>query len=124
MSIDAEKWFEDWCAKDRQAILAANPTIDQLITDSQIYRFRHAVSQACRKAGGYSRAKGYQSQDEYMAFAISEIENSGQHPTLKRLMHFVKIDNPHQEFSDTAFKKAIATYRKNLFASKTPDKET
>jgi len=124
MSIDAEKWFEDWCERDRQKILAANPTIDQLIRDSQIYRFRDAVSQACRKAGGRNRAKNYQSQDQYLAFAISEIEKSGQRPTVKGLKQWVEIDNPHQEFSETAFKKAIATYRKNLRASKGTDKET
>lgn len=124
MSIDAEKWFEDWCERDRQKILAENPTIDQLIKDSQIYRFRYAVSQACRKAGGLSRAKNYQSQDQYLAFAISEIEKCGQRPTVKALKRWVEIDNPHQEFSETAFKKAIATHRKNLRASKDTDKET
>ncbi len=124
MTTDVEKWFEDWCKRDKQKILATNPTIDQLIKDSQIYRFKYAVFQACREAGGRSRAKNYQSQDQYLAFAISEIEKSAQRPTLKALKRWVEIDNPHQEFSETALKKAIATYRKNLFASKTPDKET
>lgn len=124
MGTDAEKWFEDWCERDRQKILAANPTIDQLIRDSQIYRFRDAVSQACRKAGGHNRAKNYQSQDQYLAFAISEIEKSGQRPTLKGLKRWVVIDYPHNEYSETAFKKTIATYRKNLRASKSADKET
>ena len=52
MNIDAEKWFEDWRAKDRQAILAANPTIDMLIRELQHYRLYYATHQACRKAGG------------------------------------------------------------------------
>lgn len=124
MGTDVEKWFEDWCERDRQKILAANPTIDQLIRDSQIYRFKCAVFQACRRAGGRGRAKNYQSQDQYLAFAISEIEKSAQRPTLKALKRWVEIDNPHQEFSETALKKAIATYRKNLRASKGTDKGT
>lgn len=124
MSIDAEKWFEDWCERDRQKILAANPTIDQLIKDSQIYRFKYAVFQACREAGGRSRAENYQAQDQYLAVAISEIEKSGERPALKRLKKWVEIDNPHQEFSETAFKKAIAVYRENRLASKSADKDT
>jgi hypothetical protein len=124
MSIDAKQWYEDWCERDKQKILATNPTIDQLIRDSQIYRFKDAVFQACRKAGGCRRAKNYQAQDRYLALAIPEIEKSGQPPTLKRLKQWVEIDNPHQEFSETAFRKAIATYRKNLRASKSTDKDT
>jgi hypothetical protein len=124
MKTDAEKWFEDWCERDRQKILAANPTIDQLIRDSQIYRFKYAAFQACRSAGGRSRAKNYKPQFAYLAFAISEIEKSGQRPTVKRLEHWVKTDNPQQQYSGTAFENAIATYRKNLRASKSTDKET
>jgi len=124
MNIDAEKWFEDWRAKDRQAILAANPTIDMLIRELQHYRLYYATHQACRKAGGFARAALFKSRNVYLADAITTIEETGQRPSKKRLSKWIEVDNPNQEFSDTALSEAIKIYRKKRSASKTPDKET
>lgn len=124
MNIDANKWFEDWCTRDRLKILAANPTIDILIRDSQHYRLYYATHQACRKAGGFARAARFTLRDAYLADAITAIEKTGQRPSKKRLSKWIEVDNPSQEFSDTALGKAIKIYRKKRSASKTPDKET
>jgi len=112
METQAEKWFKDWCERDKLKILATNPTLEDVIRDSQIYRIRDAVSQACRRAGGVARGENYKPRDAYLSFAISEIEKSGQRPTLKRLMRWVELDNPQIDLSETACKKAISTYRK------------
>ena len=117
----AHQTYEEFRLQDRQRILAANPTIDQLIADYSYYRFCWAVNQACRVAGGLSRAKKYEAQDLYLAKAIAELESSGKRPTQKRLELWIEGNKPEQEFSDSALKKAIATYRKTLRASTPAD---
>ncbi len=123
MSIDAEKWFEDWCARDRLRILAANPTIDVLIRDSQFYRLHYAVSKACRVAGGKGKTRAYQSQMDYLIDALYELLRLKRKPNQPNLEKWVQEDNPHQIFTRYRLKEAISKF-KVLIASKEPDKET
>jgi hypothetical protein len=119
----AKRVYKDFCRKDRERILAANPTIDQMIADHSYYRFCWAVNRACRIAGGRSKSNGYQPQIDYLIEALHELRRLKRQPNLSNLTKWVEKDLPHQIFSNYQLRKAIKQFNL-LIASKSTDKET
>ena len=119
----AEHIYEDFCRRDRERILAANPTIDQIIADYSYYRFCWAHHRACRIAGGKSKSKRYQPQIDYLIDSLFELQRLNRDISLKNLRKWVEIDNPHQIFTNYRLRMVIDEF-KLLIASKDTDKET
>ena len=119
----AKRVYKNFCRKDRDRILAANPTIDQMIADHSYYRFCWAVNRACRIAGGRGKSNGYQPQIDYLIEALLELRRLKRQPNLSNLTKWVEKDLPHQIFSNYQLRKAIKQFNL-LIASKSTDKET
>jgi len=119
----AEQVYKEFCRKDRERILAANPTIDQLIADYSYYRFCWAVDHACRVAGGRGKSRAYQPLMDYLIDALYELQRLKRELNLPNLKKWVEKDSPYQLFSDYRLRKAIENF-KLLIASKRTDKKT
>jgi len=124
MGTDVEKWYADWRQKDYQLITSLNLTREELINALVDYRFRHWIDKFFRKLGAEIRAKKFELRNSCLAFAISEIEKSGQSPTKKRLEKQLNNDQPHLMLTNYALTQAIRDHRKKRFASKSADGET
>jgi hypothetical protein len=116
----AHQTYEEFRLQDRQRILAANPTIDQLIADYSYYRFCWAVNQACRVAGGKGKKKRYQPQMDYLMDALHELQRLNRDANLPNLKQWVEKDNPHQIFTSYRLGKAVHQFNL-LIASKSAD---
>jgi len=116
----AHKTYEEFRLQDRQRILAANPTIDQLISDYSYYRFCWAVNQACRVAGGKGKKKTYQPQMDYLMDALHELKRLGTKPSVRNLARWAEEDSPHQVFTTYRLQSAIDEFN-FLIASKSAD---
>jgi len=112
--------YEKFCLQDRQRILAANPTIDQLIADYSYYRFCWAVNQSCRVAGGKGRRKRYQPQMDYLMAALNELQRLGIKPSVRNLARWAEEDCPHQIFTSYRLQSAVDDFNL-LIASKSAD---
>ena len=119
----AQQVYEKFCHADRERILTANPTMDQLIADYSYYRFYYAAHQASRIAGGKGKLKHYQPQMDYLIDALFELQRLHKDPSLPNLKEWVEKDNPHQIFTNYRLGKAIDKFNL-LIASKSADKET
>jgi hypothetical protein len=121
MKNPTKQTYDEFCRKDRERLLATNPTIDQLIAHCSYYRFYWAVNQACRIAGGKGKSKGYQPQMDYLMDALRELQRLNKEPNLPNLAKWVQKDSPHQIFSNYRLKKAISEFNL-LITSKSKDK--
>jgi hypothetical protein len=118
----AEHIYEDFCRKDRERILAANLTIDQLIADYSYYRFCWALNHACRVAGGKGKSMAYQPQMDYLIDVLYELERLKRKLNLPNLKKWVEKDSPYQIFSDYRLREAIKKFKLQIASNRT-DKE-